>query len=253
VTIDARDRIRAHRFRVIEVKQHGRMAFDRGQHVDEAAKDVRAYRLALIGTGHRNDLVGRNTEMIRPKPNKALDEADVRGDGGFDADFGLVLNELSGQWRRLLALLDLSRFRLGSLRIPVWFHRSVVGRADNHALRLRLLLRTLRQLFLRLPFSAELEEGPPPARCWAGSPPRRDRRPAVRGRPAMRRTDRPRSRRSNRRPARNRTGAMPVLLQVSGWSSCCRLGPAHRSCGAHRRSISFERRAAFEFHQRWHS
>src|SRR5262245_22606189 len=71
----------------------------------------------------------------------------------------------------------------------------------------------------------------PPARCWADSPPRRARRPAVRGRPAMRRADRPRSRRSNRRPARNRTGAMRVLLQVSGWSSCRRLGPAHRSCG----------------------
>src|SRR6516225_1237554 len=121
-----------------------RMAFDRGQHVDEAAKDVRAYRLAFIGTGHRKDFVGRNTEVIRPKPNKALDEADLGGDGGFDADFGLVLNELNGQWRRLLALLDLSRFRLGSLRIPAWFHRSFVGRADNDALRLRFLLRALR-------------------------------------------------------------------------------------------------------------
>jgi hypothetical protein len=46
-----------------------------------------------------------------------------------------------------------------SLRIPVWFHRTVVGRADKDALRLRFLLRALRQLFLRLPFSAELEEG----------------------------------------------------------------------------------------------
>src|SRR5262249_16845539 len=135
------------------------MAFDRGQHIDEAAKDMRAYRLALIGAGHRKDLVGRNTEVIRPKPNKALDEADLRGDCGFDADFGLVLNELSRQWRRLWALLSLSRFRLGSLRIPVRVHRIAVGRANNHALDLCLLLGALRQLFLRLPFSAELEKG----------------------------------------------------------------------------------------------
>ena len=69
------------------------------------------------------------------------------------------MNELNGQWRRLLALLDLSRFRVGRPRIPVWFHRSVVGRPDNYALRLRFLLRALRQLFPRLPFGAELEEG----------------------------------------------------------------------------------------------
>src|SRR5262249_8619727 len=158
VTIDAGDRIRAHRFRVIEVVQHGRMAFDRGQHVSKGAEDVRAYRLALIGTGHRKDLVGRHTEVVRPKPNKTLDEADVRGDGGFDAAIGLVFNEESRQLR-LLVLLILSRPRVGRLRIPVWFHRIVVGRADNYALRLRFLLRALRQLFLRLPFSAELEEG----------------------------------------------------------------------------------------------
>src|SRR5262245_61312946 len=71
VAVDAGDRIRAHGFQVIEINQHGRMAFDRGQHVGEAAKDVRAYRLALIGTGHRKDLVGRNTEVIRPKPNRS--------------------------------------------------------------------------------------------------------------------------------------------------------------------------------------
>src|SRR5260221_13500793 len=105
------------------------MAFDRGQQVGEAAKDVRAHRLALIGAGHRKDLVGRNTEVIRPKPNKALDEADVRGDGGFDADFGLVLNELSRQWRRLLALLGLSRFRPASPRLPGRGPRNAVGPA----------------------------------------------------------------------------------------------------------------------------
>src|SRR5258708_39818008 len=134
------------------------MAFDRGQQVGEAAKDLRAYRLALIGTGHRKDLVGRNIEVIRPKPNKALGKTDLRGDGGFDADFGLVLNELSRQWRRLLALLGLSRFRLDSLRIPVRVHRIAVGRANNHALGVCLLLAAFRQLFLRLPFSAALEK-----------------------------------------------------------------------------------------------
>src|SRR5262249_42069841 len=134
------------------------MAFDRGQHVDEAAKDVRAYRLAFIGTGHRNDLVRRNTEVIRPKPNKTLDEADLRGDGGFDADFGLVLNEESRQLR-LLVLLILSRSQVGSLRIPFCFHRFAVARADTYAFPPRFLLRALRYLFLPLPFSAELEEG----------------------------------------------------------------------------------------------
>src|SRR5262249_26872661 len=134
------------------------MAFDRGQHVDEAAKDVRAYRLAFIGTGHRNDLVRRNTEVIRPKPNKTLDEADLRGDGGFDPGFGLVLNEESRQLVSLV-LFILSRPEVASLRTPFWFPRIAVGRADTYALRLRFLLRALRYLFLRLPFSAELEEG----------------------------------------------------------------------------------------------
>src|SRR5262249_40010784 len=134
------------------------MAFDRGQHVDEASKDVRAYRLALISARHRNDFVGRNTEVIRPKPNKTLGEADLRGDGGFDADFGLVLNKLNRQWRWLV-LLSLSRFWLGSLRIPVRFHRIGLGRAGDHALCLRLFLGALRPLFLRLALSAELEQG----------------------------------------------------------------------------------------------
>src|SRR5262249_25332629 len=92
------------------------------------AEDVRAYRLALIGAGHRNDLVRRNTEVIRPKPNKTLDEADLRGDGGFDADFGLVLNKQSRQLR-LLVLVILSRSRFGRLRVPGWFPGIVIGRA----------------------------------------------------------------------------------------------------------------------------
>jgi hypothetical protein len=96
--------------------------------------------------------------VVRPKPNKALDEADLGGDGGFGADFGLVLNKLSRQLR-LLVLLSLSRPPFGRLRISAWFHRIVVGRANNHALRLCLLLGALREPFLRLPFGAELEQG----------------------------------------------------------------------------------------------
>src|SRR5262245_50174224 len=228
------------------------MAFDRGQHVDEAAKDVRAYRLALIGTGHRNDLVGRNTEVIRPEPNKALDEADVRGDGGFDADFGLVLNELNGQWRRLV-LLSLSRFRRGSLRIGVRFHRIAVGHANNHALGLCLLLGALRQLFLRLPFSAELQKGARrlPA---VGQIRRRDTpgaRPFEVGQQCAARIVRDRGDRTGDRPETE-----PVQCECCFKSRVGRhvvvSGQLIDPAAAHRRSISLKRRAAFEFHQRWH-
>src|SRR5262249_52843620 len=182
------------------------------------AEDVRAYRLALIGTGHRKNLVGRNTEVVRPKPNKTLDEADVRGDGGLDADFGLVLNKQSRQLR-LLVLLILSRPRVGSLRIPGLFP-PLFGRPPQHfSPPLPLPSPPPAQLFP----SPAVQRGTrrrhaPPARCWADSPPQRVRRQAVRGRPAMRRADRLRSRRLNRRPVRNRTDAMRVLLQVSGRS-----------------------------------
>src|SRR5262249_35373835 len=181
------------------------MAFDRGQHVGEAAKDVRAYRLALIGTGHRKDLVGRNTEVIRPKPNKALDEADLRGDGGFDADFGLVLNKLSRQRRRLVPA--------ESEPVPAWepAHRRSVSSHYRRPCQQQCPW-PLPPSWRAAPTfpSLAVQRGTrrrhaPPARCWAGSPPQRDRRWAVRGRPAMRRADRPRSRRSNRRPVRNRT------------------------------------------------
>src|SRR2546430_17098738 len=116
------------------------MGLDRGQHVDEAAQEVRSDRLALIGAGHRYDLIGRNAEMIRPKPNEPLDEADVGGDGGFDADFALVLNKLHRQCRG--RILILSRLRYWSLRIPVRVWRAGGGRTP--ALRLGRLLGALR-------------------------------------------------------------------------------------------------------------
>src|SRR6476659_3069850 len=120
------------------------MGLDRGYYVDEAAQDVRSDRLALIGAGHRYDLIGRNAEAIRPKPNETLDEADVGGDGGLDADFALVLDKLHWQFR--CRILILSRLRHGSLRIPIRVWR--VGGGRTHALRLGRLLGALRQLFL---------------------------------------------------------------------------------------------------------
>src|SRR5258706_477359 len=58
------------------------MALDRKQHVGEAAEHVRADRLALISAGHGRNLVGRDAEMIRPKPHQPLDETDVGGKRG---------------------------------------------------------------------------------------------------------------------------------------------------------------------------
>ena len=95
VAIDAGNGVWPHRTGVVEIVQHRRVALDRGQHVDEAAERVGTDRFALIGAGHRGAFVGRNTEVIGPEPNKALDEADLGGEGGFDTDLGLVLYELN--------------------------------------------------------------------------------------------------------------------------------------------------------------
>src|SRR6516225_7748232 len=239
VAVDAGDRIRAHGFQVIEINQHGRMAFDCGQHVDEAAKDVRAYRLAFIGTGHRKDLVGRNTEVIGPKPNKALDEADLAGDGGFDADFGLVLNELSRQWRRLLALLGRSRFRLGSLRIPVWFHRSVVGRAANFSFACRSA-RNSKKARAACPllgrFAAATRPAPGRSRSASNAP---------RGSSAIAAIEPATGPKPNRCNA-SAASSLGLVVMLSSRASSSILRRAHL------RSISRKRRAAFEFHQRWH-
>src|SRR5262249_7836355 len=156
---------------VIEINQHGRMAFDRGQHVGEAAKDVRAYRLALIGAGHGKDLVGRNTEVIRPKPNKALDEADLRGDGGFEC----------GLWPRF-EQAEPAMAAAGSAEsepVPAWepAHRRSVS---SHCRRpcqqpcpwpLPPSWRAAPTFpSLAVPRGTRKRHAPP-ARCWADSPP----------------------------------------------------------------------------------
>ncbi len=80
------------------------MAFDRGQQVGKASEHVRTDRFALIGAGHREDAADRDTKMVRPEPDQALDEADVGADGGVEAHLGFTLDELSGQRRLLIAV-----------------------------------------------------------------------------------------------------------------------------------------------------
>ena len=99
VAVDAGNGVRAHRRRVVQIEQHRGMAFDRDQHVGETAKDMRPDRFALISAGHRNDLVGRNAEMVRPEPHKPFDKADLGADRGLEAHFGFVLDQLTGQLR----------------------------------------------------------------------------------------------------------------------------------------------------------
>ena len=66
------------------------MAFDREQHVAEAAEHMRADRLALVAAGHRLNLVGRDAEMVRPEPHQPLGKADLGADRGVDARLRLV-------------------------------------------------------------------------------------------------------------------------------------------------------------------
>ena len=81
------------------------MAFNRLQYVGEAAEHVRADRLALIGAGLRNNLVGGNAEMVRPEPHQSFDITDVGADGDVVAHLGFVVDKLRGQLR--LRVLDL--------------------------------------------------------------------------------------------------------------------------------------------------
>ena len=77
------NRVRADRLRVVQVKQHGRMAFDGLQHVDKAPKDMRPDRLAFVAAGpHRG--VGVDAEMVGPEPHQPLDETDLRTDCGIE-------------------------------------------------------------------------------------------------------------------------------------------------------------------------
>ncbi len=77
VAIDAGDGVGAHRLDVVEIEQHRRMAFGGQQKIGEAAEHMRADRLALIGAGHGNDLVGGDTKMVRPEPHQPFDKADI--------------------------------------------------------------------------------------------------------------------------------------------------------------------------------
>ncbi len=90
VAVDAGDRIRPHRFDIVEIVQHGGMAFDRLQQIGEAAEHMGANRLALIRARHPNDLVGGNAEMVRPEPHQPLDKADLGAGSGIEARLRLV-------------------------------------------------------------------------------------------------------------------------------------------------------------------
>ena len=107
--IDAGDRVRAHRRRLVEVEEHRRMALGGLQHVGEAPEDVGADGLALVGTGHALDLVGRDAEMVRPEPHQPLGKADLGGERRIDARLRLVEIDLppgvgNGLGRRLAAM-----------------------------------------------------------------------------------------------------------------------------------------------------
>ncbi len=66
------------------------------EHVPEAAEEVRADRLALIGAGHRPDekARARNGEMIRPERGQPLDERCLAAQHGEGAGVDLVARAL---------------------------------------------------------------------------------------------------------------------------------------------------------------
>ena len=97
--IDAGNRIRPDRLRVVEVKQHRRMSLDGAQHVAEAAKRMGADSLALVSPGHGLNLVRRDAEMVRPEPNQPLGKSDLGRDRRLDARRRLLLEQFLRQWR----------------------------------------------------------------------------------------------------------------------------------------------------------
>src|SRR6202030_4879574 len=89
VAINARNGVRADRLRVVEIEQHGRVAFDGLQHVDKAPEDVRADRLALVAAGfHRR--IGIDAEMVGPEPYQPLDETNLSTNRGLEPSFCLI-------------------------------------------------------------------------------------------------------------------------------------------------------------------
>ena len=80
------------RARVVEIDQHGRMGFDRQQHVAEAPEHMRPDRFALIGTADLAHiaLVRRHAKMIGPEPDQPFDEADLGAERGIEARLGFI-------------------------------------------------------------------------------------------------------------------------------------------------------------------
>ena len=72
------------------------MAFDREQHVAEAAERMGADRFALVGAANLAHvaLVGRHAEMVRPEPHQPLPEADLGAERRVDARLGLAQIDL---------------------------------------------------------------------------------------------------------------------------------------------------------------
>ena len=70
------------------------MGFDGDQHVGETPEHMGADRLALIGAGRRDVVIGRNAEVVRPEPYQPLDEADIGIDRRLVARRGFVLENL---------------------------------------------------------------------------------------------------------------------------------------------------------------
>ncbi len=70
------------------------MAFDRQQHVGKAAEHMRPDRFALVSARHRQNLVGRNAEMVRPEPDQPLDKAELSFERGVEPRFGFLQENL---------------------------------------------------------------------------------------------------------------------------------------------------------------
>ena len=85
VAVDAVDRIRSHRFDVVEIDEHRRMTFDRREQIGEAAEHMRPDRFAFVRAGRRVDFSAdtqkwfdQNHTRRSTKPISALTAALIR-------------------------------------------------------------------------------------------------------------------------------------------------------------------------------